>query len=196
MRSRRSEHGHVSVLVIAIGAVLVIAAAAVAFVVGKRGSETTASIFTTDFANRMYSRCGDAPVKLTDGAWTGQPTDAAGVPDHVDFAGVRYGDVTDDGQADIVVSIACASGASGFDQWVHVFTYARRTLQEIGAFEGNDAAPSVGIGVKGRTITTSIDVFADGDAHCCPSSHDVITYTWTGSKFVESDRTNVLNPKK
>ena len=191
---RRSDRGRVAVVVAVTGVVLALAAGAIAFTVTKRGSATNSSIFTADFANRTYSRCSDAPVKLTDGVWTGQPTDAAGVPDHVLLLGVHYGDVTNDDKADAVVSIVCESGASGSDQWFFVFQHDGHAIQEIGAFEGDNAVPGSLLGLKGSTIRASVDVFADTDAHCCPSSRDEMTLSWTGSKFIESARVKKPNP--
>jgi hypothetical protein len=94
---------------------------------------------------------------------------------------VRCGDVTNDGHADAVFTLA--SGGTAGDTWFGVWR---------GGADGKPAAlvlyrPAYNVGVvrrNRRSFATLQPHYASGDANCCPSSFRLRRFTWTGTHFL------------
>ena len=110
----------------------------------------------------------------------------AGHPTHAGVHLVRCGDVTGDGAADALFTVA--SGGTAGDTHFGVIGARADGASEVVLFE---EAYRVGVA---RRSSRSFDVlqphYRAKDANCCPSSFRPTRYTWTGSEF----RTKALKP--
>jgi hypothetical protein len=98
------------------------------------------------------------------------------IKQHMDVDLIRCGDVTGDGVADAVLTIA--SGGTAGDI-------------RFGVLEGTDGAvllfkPGYKVGIA-RHDSRSFDIlephYGPNDPNCCPRSFREQRYTWTGSRF-------------
>ncbi|MFE2673961.1 MULTISPECIES: hypothetical protein [Streptomyces] len=91
---------------------------------------------------------------------------------------VAYGRLTGDTASDLVINVMTCADGFGIGSYVY---------RKVGGRYENvfrDEQPPVYAGVaKGALRVTRLS-YASGDAVCCPSSEDVLTYRWTAARKV------------
>ncbi|WP_263250031.1 hypothetical protein [Saccharopolyspora rosea] len=89
-----------------------------------------------------------------------------------------YADVTGDEQDDVLVPVD--SGGSGGLMAAYAYAVRDGRLRQVFHYEGLD----FGVRVRDGAVQVIQAVYGPDDPHCCPSSHDVQTYSWDGSRLV------------
>jgi hypothetical protein len=93
------------------------------------------------------------------------------------------GDVTGDGDPEMLVELTCPYPTSGHQETVVVFTPAVAGPRVIGVLQDDARFPDVTATPGDRSITLSGQTWGDGDANCCPEHWATLTYGWTGDGF-------------
>ncbi|MFF5448823.1 hypothetical protein [Streptomyces sp. NPDC012888] len=95
---------------------------------------------------------------------------------------VSYGKVTGNSVADVVVNVLSCADAMGLGSYVY--------RENDGKYESVfiDEQPPVYAEIDRGDLVVSKPVYAKSDTLTYPSGEDVITYRWSGDKFVEHDR--------
>ncbi|WP_418958405.1 hypothetical protein [Streptomyces tritici] len=94
-----------------------------------------------------------------------------------------YGNVTGGSGPDVVVNVMTCGDAVGIGTYVYRRAAADKEYQNV--FMAEDAAVYATID-RGDLIVTK-QIYAKGDPVAYPSGEDVLTYRWTGNKFVQTD---------
>ena len=189
LRRSRSSAGSTASTVVVTVLVVAFAAGAGLFFVRERYAVRVNSVFTVDYANRTYGGCRDEPVRLVDGRWNDTAASENDIPDHVYLSSVQFGDVTGDGKSEAVVSLDCIAGASNAAQWNVVYRYDSDKVVEIGSFPGYGAFIYDDRSGVGNSMRVSYPVLLDTDPDpASPSTTDTVTYTFNGTKLVETAR--------
>jgi heat shock protein HslJ len=151
---------------------------------GGGGSETAAPTPTLEqVKNLAYTGIGDEPVKLTDGAWEGEPfTEGSALRPAVrlvrDF--IRTGDLDGERGDEAVVLLASNSGGTG--EYIHlaVVGYREGVPSCLATTLLGDRVQVMSVRIlQGETKRIWMEVVKPGpdDALCCPG--DVVIYGWT-----------------
>lgn len=100
----------------------------------------------------------------------------------------HVGDLTGNGVADGLMVIECTMGASGYVN--NAFVY-RSDGHRIGRIPVERFVPSAGYpplypeaSIRNGKIRMTVDSYAPGDAHCCPSITTNLRLRWNGLRFV------------
>ncbi len=107
----------------------------------------------------------------------------------VELGAVHYLDSEGETQrALILFDWFSACGSSGRSGYAQVFELAggRLTVTQQIDFDMhvNTPGPFVSFDTKIKQLTTTSAHYMPGDAHCCVSAVDVVTYQWDGKRFV------------
>ncbi|KOG91989.1 hypothetical protein [Streptomyces varsoviensis] len=120
---------------------------------------------------------------------------------------VSYAQLTDSARTDIVVNVlTCgdsfgvgayvyqpkedtASAGSGKDSGSETASASASPLDSYENVFSAEQSP-VYADVDRRDLRVTRQIYASGDAMCCPSGEDVITYHWKKDKFQETGRTH------
>ncbi|CAM5453213.1 hypothetical protein [Streptomyces abikoensis] len=98
---------------------------------------------------------------------------------------VIYGKLTDGSRDDIVVNILTCGDSVGVGSYVY-------RAKGDGSYENVfmiEQAP-VYAEIDRRDLRVTKQVYGPGDAVCCASGEDVMTYHWSGAEFRETGRTH------
>ncbi|MEV5594156.1 hypothetical protein [Streptomyces sp. NPDC052496] len=107
----------------------------------------------------------------------GKPCAAEEYPVEVTYASLTHGKAPD-----VVVNVMTCADSVGIGSYVY--------RKQGGSYENvfADEQPSVYAGVNKGELEISKQTYNTGDKVCCASGEDVMTYRWTGSRFVEYAR--------
>ncbi|MGW1197591.1 hypothetical protein ACWD4B_17395 [Streptomyces sp. NPDC002536] len=100
---------------------------------------------------------------------------------------VTYGNLTGGPRPDVVVNILTCGDSFG------VGSYVYRAKDESGdAYENVFTAEQspVYADIDRKDLQVTRQVYAPGDAVCCPSGQDVLMYQWANDEFKETGRTH------
>ena len=122
----------------------------------------------------------------------------AGATHEVSLGAVGYGDVDGDGADDAVLLLRCHFVGAGVDSSGELRAYRARPdggIEQIGAghlFE-HPREPQAAT-AEALRITVDLDVYADTDPLCCPSSGAREVWRFDGSGFVRESSTPIAPP--
>jgi hypothetical protein len=97
---------------------------------------------------------------------------------------VIYGQVTDGDRDDVVVNILTCGDSLG----VAAYVYRAKGDSYENVFAAEQ--PPVYAEIDRRDLRVTKQVYGPGDAACCASGEDVLTYHWSGNEFREASRTH------
>ncbi|GHF63337.1 lipoprotein CseA [Streptomyces mashuensis] len=104
---------------------------------------------------------------------------------------VTYGQLTGSSRPDVVVNVLTCGDSFGIGSYVY---RPRENAQGDGpqAYENVFTAEQspVYADIDRKELTITRQVYGPGDAVCCPSGEDVVTYEWSGDTFKETGRTH------
>ncbi|MFH9419847.1 hypothetical protein [Streptomyces sp. NPDC017529] len=95
---------------------------------------------------------------------------------------VTYAPLTHGKDPDVVVNVMTCADSVGIGSYV----YRKNGSSYDNVFTNEQ--PSVYAGVNKGELEVSKQTYDSGDKVCCASGEDVMTYRWTGSRFVEYAR--------
>nr|WP_240003121.1 LppP/LprE family lipoprotein [Streptomyces cinnamoneus] len=97
---------------------------------------------------------------------------------------VIYGELTGEDRPDVVVNVLTCADSFGIGSYVY--------RAKGDAYENVFVAEQspVYADIDRRDLTITKQVYGPGDAVCCPSGQDVLTYHWSDSAFQETGRTH------
>ncbi|MFD7662780.1 hypothetical protein [Streptomyces sp. NPDC059788] len=95
---------------------------------------------------------------------------------------VTYASLTHEKANDVVVNVMTCADSVGIGSYV--YRKSGSTYENVFA----DEQPSVYASVNKGELEVSKQTYNTGDKVCCASGEDVMTYHWTGSRFVEYAR--------
>lgn len=85
-------------------------------------------------------------------------------------------------------AVGGSSTSEGRATVFNVFKHRLRSVQEISwETHGSGQTTTWSFNAAAKSLTIRSDHYRPGDAHCCISAVDVVTYKWEGSHFVPSD---------
>lgn len=107
----------------------------------------------------------------------GKPCAAEEYPVEVTYAALTHAE-----DPDVVVNVMTCADSVGIGSYVY--------RKKGGTYENvfADEQPSVYAGVNKGELEVSKQTYNTGDKVCCASGEDVMTYRWTGGRFVEYAR--------
>ncbi|GGP76634.1 LppP/LprE family lipoprotein [Streptomyces abikoensis] len=97
---------------------------------------------------------------------------------------VTYGQLTDDGGTDVVVNVLTCGDSLGIGSYV--YRPKGDTYENVFTVEQSPVYADI----DRRDLTITKQVYGPGDAVCCPSGVDVLTYHWSDGAFHEMGRTH------
>ncbi|WP_346429060.1 hypothetical protein [Streptomyces luteoverticillatus] len=97
---------------------------------------------------------------------------------------VTYGQLTDSGGADVVVNVLTCGDSLGIGSYV--YRPKGDTYENVFTVEQSPVYADI----DRRDLTITKQVYGPGDAVCCPSGVDVLTYHWSDGTFHEMGRTH------
>ncbi|MEV4439814.1 hypothetical protein AB0K09_12460 [Streptomyces sp. NPDC049577] len=97
---------------------------------------------------------------------------------------VIYGQVTGGSRSDVVVNVLTCGDSFGIGSYV----YRAKDGSYENVFSAEQSPVYADIDRKDLTVTKQ--VYGPGDAVCCPSGEDVVTYHWSDGTFHETGRTH------
>jgi hypothetical protein len=97
---------------------------------------------------------------------------------------VTYGQLTQSSANDIVINVLTCGDSFGIGAYV----YRPKGNSYENVYEAEQSPVYADIDRKDLRITRQI--YATGDAVCCPSGEDVVTYHWSDGGFREAGRTH------
>lgn len=103
---------------------------------------------------------------------------------------VAYGRLTGAGASDVIVNVTSCADGKGLGSYVYRET---RDGRYVNVFAEEEVA--VYAQVDNSALRVDQQIYLDGDAMCCPTGQDVVTYMWRGGKFAEMDRVYKDYPK-
>ena len=169
-----------------------------------------------DFKNFTYpklptGKCSMNEVHLTDGKYQAPETVARKIPItdcwSVDFGGVSYVDVTNDGEEEAIVQLYAEAGGTESSEDVYIYTMrtgspvllwkfatgdrADGGLRQMFAENGSLVVELFGVGTAiGKKLYGTEDVGA-----CCPKHFTRTKYKWDGTQFQQDGSQEVFeNP--
>ncbi|MGK5630600.1 hypothetical protein [Streptomyces sp. URMC 123] len=95
---------------------------------------------------------------------------------------VSYGNLTGGTAPDIVINVLTCGDAVGVGSYVY-----RRTEDRYENVFADEQPPVYAEIIRGDLELTK-QVYGPGDAICCPTGEDVITYRWSAGRFSEQTR--------
>ncbi len=99
---------------------------------------------------------------------------------------VSYGQLTGSSRTDIVVNILTCGDSFGVGAYVYQPKGDSDSYENVFSAEQSPVYADI----DRRDLRVTRQIYASGDAVCCPSSEDVITYHWKKDKFQETGRTH------
>ncbi|MEV4873574.1 hypothetical protein [Streptomyces syringium] len=97
---------------------------------------------------------------------------------------ITYGKLTDGSRSDLVVNILTCGDGIGIGSYV----YRAKGDGYENVFVAEQ--PPVYAEIDRRDLRVTKQVYGPGDAVCCASGEDVVTYHWSGKEFRETGRTH------
>ncbi|GAA2724404.1 MULTISPECIES: hypothetical protein [Streptomyces] len=97
---------------------------------------------------------------------------------------VTYGQLTGTGRADVVVNVLTCGDSLGIGSYV--YRPKGESYENVFTVEQSPVYADI----DRRDLTVTKQVYGPGDAVCCPSGVDVLTYHWSGGAFQETGRTH------
>ncbi|MGA5132498.1 hypothetical protein QZH56_14690 [Streptomyces olivoreticuli] len=97
---------------------------------------------------------------------------------------VIYGQVTEGSRNDVVVNVLTCGDSLGVASYV----YRAKGDSYENVFTAEQ--PPVYAEIDRRDLRVTKQVYGPGDAACCASGEDVMTYHWSGNEFREASRTH------
>lgn len=101
-----------------------------------------------------------------------------------------YGDVTGDGQKDVVATIF--SGGTAGDIAFFVLSGEGSGLHTIKA--SNDEY-KIGVAIVKGKLQVTRPIYAKTDPNCCPQHLEITTYRYNGTRLVSQSRKTIKTPK-
>jgi hypothetical protein len=160
-----------------------------------------------DFANFRYPAKpvfpkGDKSFALKNGAFEGWKDQSVGL------AFLDFGDVTGDGNEEVIVVLTMSTRGSAIPYFLYVYTLDQGRTRLLWSFAAGDRADGglrkaeaaggqllVELYGKGKTIGTDLyaeDDMAGGD--CCPTHFTRATYSWQAGAFHKLTEETLPNP--
>lgn len=146
-----------------------------------------ASIRKVDFRNLSYP---DVDIKLRDGHFQ---HDEPGDHQEVELGEIHYlkGRSSSSGQSALVLSSwIAAGGSSSQGAQARVFTVSGGRLSQVQVIAWDTHSgvrPANSFDAKTNVLLIRSDHYIPGDAHCCISAVDAVTFHWNGTHFVQTD---------
>ncbi|MBB5120385.1 LppP/LprE family lipoprotein [Streptomyces eurocidicus] len=97
---------------------------------------------------------------------------------------VIYGQLTDGSRNDVVINVMTCADSIGVGSYV----YRAKGDSYVNVFAAEQ--PPVYADIDRRDLQVTREVYGPGDAACCASGRDVMTYHWSGNEFRETGRTH------
>ncbi|MFI1258797.1 hypothetical protein ACH4U6_34145 [Streptomyces netropsis] len=97
---------------------------------------------------------------------------------------ITYGKLTDSSRSDVVVNVLTCGDGIGIGSYV----YRAKGDGYENVFVAEQ--PPVYAEIDRRDLRVTKQVYGPGDAVCCASGEDVVTYHWSGKEFRETGRTH------
>lgn len=156
-------------------------------------------IRSTDFANIRYPNLPDYSGSEKKRV-TLKPGEAT--PSHL-----SYGDVTGDGEEDAIVVLPIENSGSAIPYYVYIFTMEKEHPKIMWGFETGDRADGglrrvyaengkLVIELYGKDRVIGGELYREDEGLCCPSVFTRAYYKWTGEKFQQQSKVEVLrNPE-
>jgi len=125
-----------------------------------------------DIGNALIYGLGDAPIRLRDGRWEGEPYTEGGASRPTaglaeDF--IRHGDLDSDNHDESVVLAWTSSGGSGTLNFVAVFDAGDDGPVNIGTAPLGDRVQLIDASVTNGMLHVDLVQHGDDDAACCPT---------------------------
>jgi hypothetical protein len=149
-----------------------------------RNPNVTKSIRQIDFRNFTYE-LGETRIRLRNGKYT-RPKHSTDSIMGSSLVSVVYVDFDGDGNEEAAIDVGSfIDGTMGSMEDYFVFTYKDGAPRQIFHESKEKGARMV---LQGRSLIISAPFWNGGDAHCCPSASEVITYQWRGAGMARVSR--------